>query len=280
MANSDKSRLARIDEQIIDVQYLYQRELDREAELQPERRHLLASRGFKYRLDGLYSQRALLRKTTASAPTKAMNYYAELSRRKTVYEDTLAAYEDAKKVYMDKIANIAIIGLNLDNELDLKCMRREIGAMKSLVSSKNRAVNNWIAKGMSYDGDKILVPQQVERAQMPELPAIAISPQMRIEDMSGDMQEIARASAKCTAASGASTNTQTPVEASAYSASFALLNSQPTPDAFAFTRSDIEHTVDTMTLANIAVDVEVEPERDAEYIKFMQGLAVESEEIK
>jgi hypothetical protein len=96
---------------------------------------------------------------------------------------------------------------------------------------------------------------------------------MRIEDMSGDMQEIARASAKCTAASGASTNTRTPTEASAYSESFALLNSQPAP----FESSEL--TSATLADSN-AVDVEIEPERDAEYIKFMQGLAVESEEIK
>jgi hypothetical protein len=230
MANSDKTRLAKIDAEIIDVQYLYQRELDREGELSPERRHLLASRGFKYRLDNLYAKRALLRKFIPAAPTKAMNYVTEMSRRRTEYDDVCEEYERALKTFANKIANVALVGLNLDNELELKCMRREIGAMKSLVSSKNRAVNNWLAKGTSTEYSSVLktqyMPHRAKRAQLPEQAApLALAPAMRIDDMSGDMQEIARASAACTAANVTDAAHSTPPDT--YSASFAALNAEP-----------------------------------------------------
>ena len=283
MANSYKTRIAAIDAQIIDVQYLYQRELDREAEFTPTQRHLLASRGFKYRLDNLYAQRRVLRQFVSTAPTRAENYAVEMSRRNTEYLEACDDLERTKKVYTDTLTRTVVSGLSIDAELELKCLRREIGAKKSIVASKNRAVDNWTKKG-SASLDSQVVHMLERDAQRPErvrehkqLVAEQL-PTLRLEDMSGDMQEIARASAACTAANVVDAARPTPPDT--YSASFALLNSQPPPDAFAFTRSDIEHTVDAMTLANIAVDVEVEPERDAEYIKFMQRLAVESEDTK
>lgn len=233
MANSFKTRLAQIDEQILDVQYIYQRELDREAEFEPERRHLLASRGFKYRLDKLYAQRAALRKNMCNAPTKAMNYAMEFSNRKSALENAREHLADASKKYEAKLQQIVVLGLAIDSELELKCLRREIGAMRSLVSAKERAMNNWIDKASRSENVQLqqfatgYVPDsaEIQHGERRTPNVLALAPAMRIEDMSGDMQEIARASAACTAANVTDAAHSTPPDT--YSASFASLNAEP-----------------------------------------------------
>jgi len=168
MADSSRTRLARIDEQIIDIQYLYQRELDREAELQPERRLLLASRGFKYRLDKLYSQRAALRSTMCNAPTKAMNFANEMSKRETALENAEMHLAYANQMFKNKLAHIAVVGMTIDSELELKGLRREIGAARSLVSSKQRAVNNWQDKAAYSESANVrrFAPDYMPKAEL------------------------------------------------------------------------------------------------------------------
>lgn len=246
MANSYKTRLARIDEQIIDIQYLYQRELDREAELCPERRSLLASRGFKYRLDNLYKQRAAARKFIGTAPTKAMNYATELSRRNTEYADACAELEKRTQLYKDRLAAVMLVGMDIDSQLELKGMSRAIGAARSIVSSKNRAVDNWLSKGATAENAQILrISDSAITKTMPKAELILERSQAERErdyveiqesqplrlapapPLSGEQEIIARAARAY--ASGASTSVDISTEhPDTYSASFAMLNQQPT----------------------------------------------------
>jgi len=147
MPISNKTRLAKLDGQILDLQYLYQRELDREATLPSKT--LLASKGFKYRLDNLYKQRDTLRAFTRNAPSLAQTYAEELSRRNTELDLAEAAYKASEKRYTNKLNEIIMQGITLDNELELKCLHRDMGAARSLFRTKERSVNNWIVKGAS-----------------------------------------------------------------------------------------------------------------------------------
>ena len=79
MAISDRVKLMRMDEDILNLEYLYTRELMREQEL--NKKNLLMSRGFKYRLDNLKRARNKLKQAISHAPTKRMNYAATLAEK-------------------------------------------------------------------------------------------------------------------------------------------------------------------------------------------------------
>jgi hypothetical protein len=189
MPISNKTRLAKLDGQILDLQYLYQRELDREATLPSKT--LLASKGFKYRLDNLYKQRDTLRAFTRNAPSLAQTYAEELSRRNTAVDIAETAYKIAEKKYISKIEEITLSGLTPDNELDLKILRRDMGAARSLFRTKERSVSNWLAKGANPDraiNKRILTSENLGKVGRPrtKLPTHAEPPAYMREEF-GDL---------------------------------------------------------------------------------------------
>jgi hypothetical protein len=142
-----------------------------------------------------------------------------------------------------------LAGLNIDSQLELKAMSRAIGAARSVVSSKNRAVDNWLRKGATAENAQILrisdttitktIPKAeliLERSQSEherdyaekqEAQPLRLAP---APALSGEQEIIARAARAHIV--GMDTNT-TSTDISAehpdtYSASFAMLNQQPT----------------------------------------------------
>lgn len=143
MALTDQKRLIKLDEQIIDLEYLFTRELMREEEL--NKHTLLLSRGLKHRIDKLRSARAMLRKKISKAPTYSASYHAVLAERKEelrVHEDELSRL---KKDYETAMARM-LFDKSEENATEVIELSRAIKSQKTRTLNKERAVQNWMRR--------------------------------------------------------------------------------------------------------------------------------------
>jgi wyosine [tRNA(Phe)-imidazoG37] synthetase (radical SAM superfamily) len=102
----DVKRLAKMDEQIMELEYLYTREVMREKEL--NKRNLLVSNGYKYRIDNLRRARARLKASIVSAPTKRMLFSITLAEKKAKVEEATQELEYLKKSYQNLMAQVML----------------------------------------------------------------------------------------------------------------------------------------------------------------------------
>jgi hypothetical protein len=144
MALTDAQRLARIDEEILDLEYLYTRELMREKEL--NKRNLLASNGFKYRIENLRRARAKFRLAMKQAPTKRMNYATTLAEKKNKLIEAEEELEYMNKQYKDLMVKVL---LTRDDTLAHEAMdlASELKSQRMRVISHDRAVKQFIERG-------------------------------------------------------------------------------------------------------------------------------------
>jgi hypothetical protein len=154
MASYNKQKLMRMDEQILNLEYLYERELLREKEL--SKHTLLLSRGFRFRLENLYKARQVFVKATGSKVTNEMNYAMTLAERQEAYDDACDELEHLRESH-EKAAALVLIqksDVASNNYLDLG---REIIKQEARVRNKRRALDNWINKqGMLATQEKKL----------------------------------------------------------------------------------------------------------------------------
>jgi len=272
MNKRDQQRVMRYDEDIVEAEALLAEQ--REIESVSDNKLLLVSRAYERKLERMRAARARFIRSCGHAANQQERYNLITAEKRAAVARAVYDYSQELARYSVLCAGVSMLA-DVQRDEDMKIQHQLVMRKKRIISARQGALDRWmqinphdISAPMPAreNEDEILAPREIKVKQSNDRALMAI------KNMPADMQEIARASR--------ATSNSISVKQDTYSASFALLNSQPTPDAFAFTRSDIEHTVDAMTLANIAVDVEVEPERDAEYIKFMQGLAVESEDVK
>lgn len=143
MASINRQKLMRIDEQILNLEYLYQRELLREAEL--GKRNLLLSKGFKYRLDSLYKARTTLIKATGMNASKELNYTLVLAERKAAVDEAEQELEVLKQQQVNAGAN-ALLHRSEYYVNEMKDLNKEIIRQEARIRNKKRALNNWIDK--------------------------------------------------------------------------------------------------------------------------------------
>jgi hypothetical protein len=152
MAISDITRLARIDEQLLELEYLYTRELMREKEL--NKKNLLTSNGFKYRIDNLRRARQKLKQAMVQAPTKRMNYSYILASKKNKVIEAEAELEYIEGKYVEVMAKLMI---NKDDNtaqeaLDLAA---EIKVQQRRIKKYEDAVTRFIEHGSLLQERKV-----------------------------------------------------------------------------------------------------------------------------
>lgn len=143
MAISDAKRLARIDGEILDLEYLYTREIMREQEI--GKKNLLVSNGYKYRLENLKRARARLREQIVQAPTKKMNYAILLAERKEKLSEAETELEYMNKQYTELMTKVLV---TRDDALaqDALSLAEEIKKQRMRVVAFDRAVTQFIER--------------------------------------------------------------------------------------------------------------------------------------
>lgn len=163
MPISDRTRLTRIDEEILNLEYLYTRELMREQEL--NKKNLLLSHGFKYRLDNLKRARAKLCSYMVTAPTIKMNYTQTIADKKNEVVEAEEELDQLKKEYVQIMANVLV---SKDDNTAQRAidLAYEIKVQQRRIKTKEDAVMRFITRGSLVQERKV-TPQQA-RSYNPE----------------------------------------------------------------------------------------------------------------
>lgn len=137
-------KLMRLDAEILELRYLHERELMRESEL--NKHTLLASRGFKYRIENLLRARALYAKSVKLAPLKSMTFAMELANRKNEVEVAVEELGRLKQTIASMGA--ALMAAPSENSLyEFNELKKELKAQELRIRNKERAVTNWLTRG-------------------------------------------------------------------------------------------------------------------------------------
>lgn len=137
------ARVQKLDEEILDLEYMYQRELAREREV--GKTMFLMSRGFKYRLDKLREARKLLRQAISNAPTIRANYIKILSERNAAVQDARDELGSLEVQLKDLMVS-ALMQATDEKVADIAILQSAIKSQKMFILHKENAVNNWIKR--------------------------------------------------------------------------------------------------------------------------------------
>lgn len=149
----DQQRLFKIDAEIIDLRYLYEREKMREIEL--GKTTLLMSRAFKNRLEVAVRVRTKLAKAMQDNPSQRKTYEIELQRRLEAREN---AYADMQKLELQvQELGLALL-INPADEYkreELRFAMHEIPIQKRRIKACERSYMHWAGKEESVKVSKI-----------------------------------------------------------------------------------------------------------------------------
>ena len=148
MAISNLQKLMRIDEELMDLEYLYTRELMREKEI--NKTTFLASRGFKYRIDNLRAVRARLRSIMVQAPTKKMNFIKTLADKRALVVEAEEELKVLQKQYAELMTRVLV---TRDDSLAQQAidLAYEIKVQQRRIKVKENAVDRCLERGAALD---------------------------------------------------------------------------------------------------------------------------------
>jgi hypothetical protein len=148
MGVKDTTRLLRLDERIVDLEYLYQRELMREQEL--NKRTLLMSRGFKYRIENLRKAREKLRKSMSRAPSQEMRSMMILAEKKHALEEAQKELEYLKNGYKNLMTQVMVTKDDYIAQQALD-MASEVRKQQSRVSGYELSVTRYLERSSTKE---------------------------------------------------------------------------------------------------------------------------------
>jgi hypothetical protein len=154
----DMQRLMQLDAKILDLEYLYTRELMREQEL--GKTTLLMSRVFKNRIVLIQRARTKLAQAMQNNPNRRKTYQMELTIRKDELDEAREELDKLEK----QIGALGLQGGLSGSEYEASEMRRlsrEIPVQKRRIASKLRAYENWAKKDS-------MVPVRQTRSRIPK----------------------------------------------------------------------------------------------------------------
>jgi hypothetical protein len=163
MASYNKQKLMRIDEQILNLEYLYERELLRECEL--NKHTLLLSKGFRYRLDNLYKARQMLVKNMGVSATREMNYKMTLAERQTSYDDAIAELDRLKTQQINATAEMLFHQTDYYKQQYTE-INKEIIKQEARIRNKKRALDNWVDKAGNVQTTERKLPVQMDAEEI------------------------------------------------------------------------------------------------------------------
>lgn len=134
----------KIDLEISDLKYLYERELRTEA---LEDKHMfLYSRAILNRMDNMIKARNMLALSMRSAKNTKQTYYLELQYRKEAVE---AAQRDLAEVntQYEEAVQAMVVSQSENNKAQMLMYQREIPRQQRRIRDKERAVQNWLERG-------------------------------------------------------------------------------------------------------------------------------------
>lgn len=137
----EQKRLVAMDAQILELKYLYEREVQREIVL--DKHTLLLSRGFKYRIEKLERARRILAASMETRFSKEATYQVELAIRK----NNLLEEEEELERLRKEITRLATEMVTNPTEqliYEFKELTREIPRQNMRIRNKKRALNNWL----------------------------------------------------------------------------------------------------------------------------------------
>lgn len=154
----DMQRIMKIDAEILEMQYLYVRELEREREL--NKHTLLLSRGFKNRIDVMRRSRNHLMKLMKDKPSQTKTYNLELTKRKEELEDAYTDMRGLEKDLKNKSIEL-LVHYSDEKAAEFRDVSSEIKKQRTRISNKERALENWAKKSE-------LVPERQTRNRLPK----------------------------------------------------------------------------------------------------------------
>lgn len=140
----DQQRLFKIDAEIIDLRYLYEREKMREIEI--GKSTLLMSRVFRNRLDAAVRVRTKLAKAMKDNPTQRKTYEIELQRRLEARE---TAYDEMNRLsgQLRELTNTLTMLPNDAYTLsEFNRLAHEVPIQKRRIAACERSYNSWAGK--------------------------------------------------------------------------------------------------------------------------------------
>lgn len=148
----DQQRLMKIDGEIMELKYLYEREVAEE--IRTDKSMFLCSRGIRHRLDKMIKARNLLCANMKGAMNSSHTFTLELAVRKEAVRET---EDDLARLHVEindaatLLATLKLGGTDskhADNAaFHYKSLCRELPVAERRVRDKERAVNNWLERG-------------------------------------------------------------------------------------------------------------------------------------
>lgn len=157
----DQQRLVNMDTYIQELNYLYERELQHELDV--NKRNLLLSKGIKYRLEKARRARKLLNDSISNKLTRKNTFAIELAQRKLDVEEAEIELATLSRDMVTKLGELmALKALNIDCsgiECEYNQLIREIPRQKTRIRNKERALQNWLLGGekhaIKYSGNRL-----------------------------------------------------------------------------------------------------------------------------
>lgn len=149
----DQQRIVKMDVAIMELRYLYERELQHE--IMVDKHQLLMSRGIKYRIDKLVSARAQLQSSMKSRMTKSNTYAVELAQRKEAVDNAQKQVDEiisklASKLH--ELQQMEAVGVKPTEAqvYEYKYLIRDLPKARMTLVNKERALTNWLVDGQIH----------------------------------------------------------------------------------------------------------------------------------
>lgn len=165
----DQQRLIKMDVEILELRYLYEREVMKEIEL--NKHNLLLSRGFKHRLDKTVKARAILANSMKDRMSSKASFAITYAERKLAMDEAQMQVDQIMKTLANKFQDIKTASaLKFDTSLmqyELKVLTKDLNGARTVLRNKERALVNWEASGELHarmqSHDKIPKDYEVEK---------------------------------------------------------------------------------------------------------------------
>lgn len=158
--SKEQARLMKLDAEILDLRYLYERERMREIDM--GKRTLLLSHAFKNRLDAAIRARNRFAGAMKIKLTQRTSFAIVSVQKKEEYENAVKELEILNSNMRNIAAGLLINPGNPDEEFKFKEICHEISIQKRRVVMRERSYMNWLKKDQYLPIHKYKIPEVEE----------------------------------------------------------------------------------------------------------------------
>lgn len=144
MNKRDVARFIKIDAEMIEVEYEYNKALEYEQET--GKKTLLRSKTLKYKYSQLQRMRANLERSVSGRISRTQTYSAMLEDRKIAVLEAQAEVDYIENNIAQLGARALVMPKNLEIQLEFGVQRAALRSAKIILGNKERAVMNWLRK--------------------------------------------------------------------------------------------------------------------------------------